>query len=1164
MKFKWTDAQEEAVYADISNTLVTAAAGSGKTQVLTGRILERIKAGQDVDRLLIVTFTNAAAAEMRGRIAKTLSEYLRQNTADTHVRRQLAMMPCANITTIHSFCLNVIRENFFELSLPADFRIGDTAENELLKLEAVDDALEELYGEAEPDFLAFADAFSSPRTDDDAVKAIMQVYSFSRSMPDPDAWLTEAENAYDPENVKISDCTEIILNSARKKLLFLAEDFKTALSHCTEINGLASYREHIENEIAEIESVIPHTERDKFRDEVLRVSTSFTRIPTLKKGTFDEEEKAYVTDVRNKVKKGVSDILGLFPEDSETAEKTLRLCGAAVRGLISAVRRFDEKYTAAKRGKNVIDYNDMEHMCISLLHKNGAPTPVAERLRDHFDEIYIDEYQDSNEAQEFIFSLISRESAGVPNIFMVGDLKQGIYGFRQASPHLFAEKKQNYKKGPGQPYRKIVLSQNFRSAEKIIDFVNLVFSSVMTPETGGVSYDAEEELIFGAKSYPSDTADVCITLAESSGSASESFLREAEVISAKIAELIKSETVFDIKSGSHRAVRFSDIAILIRNAKNKAAVLERVLTSHGIPCYTEKGSPYFENTEVKTFLSLLETIDNPRCDIPLLAVLRSPIGKFDESELAKIRLCDTENCFFDAFTACARESSDLGEKCNKFCEKLSEWRKKASEMPCGELIEFLLTDTEYIYYILADSRGKQREANLRMLCEMARMYEKTSFKGLFGFIEYISRVREKPEESNSAKIINDSHNVVKIMTIHKSKGLEFPIVFLADGTKTSGSSSDSKPPVLHKTLGISMPYFDGRMRTKRSTERFAAAKLLNALEMNSEEMRVLYVALTRPKEKLFITGYSDSLQKSKDRWRRLGKMIAEHKPLPPLSYLDCICACASLADCPPLSDGMKKLTRQKIIFDVYPSGFTAEDIRAANIKPSEINPEDAERAISYIYPHKDLLNIPTKISVTEMKRIVNLPEDERRFELFRKTEPKTPRFMLETNALNAAQRGTLIHLVMQTVSLEAETEADVKHHVRELCEKNIITEQMAKAVPCSKIALFLQSSLGKRLKKADKVYREEAFTTILNASSVIPSAPDSPILCQGIIDCYFFEGDKITLIDFKTDRVTDVEAIKNRYRTQMDTYESVLQKKYFSKIYEKFIYLFDINGIISM
>ena len=261
---------------------------------------------------------------------------------------------------------------------------------------------------------------------------------------------------------------------------------------------------------------------------------------------------------------------------------------------------------------------------------------------------------------------------------------------------------------------------------------------------------------------------------------------------------------------------------------------------------------------------------------------------------------------------------------------------------------------------------------------------------------------------------------------------------------------------------------------------------------------------------------------------------------------------------------MKKLTRQKIIFDVYPSGFTAEDIRAANIKPSEINPEDAERAISYIYPHKDLLNIPTKISVTEMKRIVNLPEDERRFELFRKTEPKTPRFMLETNALNAAQRGTLIHLVMQTVSLEAETEADVKRHVRELCEKNIITEQMAKAVPCSKIALFLQSSLGKRLKKADKVYREEAFTTILNASSVIPSAPDSPILCQGIIDCYFFEGDKITLIDFKTDRVTDVEAIKNRYRTQMDTYESVLQKKYFSKIYEKFIYLFDINGIISM
>lgn len=1163
MKFEWTPSQSEAVYADISNTLVTAAAGSGKTQVLTGRILERIKAGQEVDRLLIVTFTNAAAAEMRGRIAAALSEYLRTNPRDAHVRRQLSVMPCANITTIHSFCLNVIRENFFKLSLPADFRIGDNAENELLKLAAVNDALEELYGEADSDFLAFADAFSHARSDEDVETAIMRVYSFSRSMADPDAWLEEAAGAYDSENVKISDCTEIILNSAQKKLVFLAEELKTAILHCTEINGLLPYREHLENELAEIEAIVPHTCRDKFRKEVLRVSTSFTRIPTLKKGTFDEEESDYVKNIRNKVKKGVADILCFFPESSEESEKTLRLCGAAVRGLVSAVRRFDKKYTAAKREKNIIDYSDMEHMCISLLYENGEPTPIAESLRERFDEIYIDEYQDSNEAQEFIFSLISRERGGSPNIFMVGDLKQGIYGFRQASPRLFSEKKQTYKKGAGQPYRKIVLSRNFRSAEKIIDFVNLVFSSVMTPETGGVTYDGEEALVFGATKYPADTADVCIALSES-GSAAESVLREAEIISAKIKELTENETVFDLKNGLPRPVRFSDIAILIRNAKNKAAAIEHVLTSHGIPCYTEKGSPYFENTEVKTFLSLLEAIDNPRCDIPLLAVLRSVIGRFDEAELMKIRLFDTEGCFFDAFSACARENDDLGQRCAGFCEKLSFWRKKAAEMPCGELIEFLFDDTGYMYSILGGLRAKQREANLRMLCEMARMYEKTAFKGLFGFIEYISKVREKPEESNSAKIINDNHNVVKIMTIHKSKGLEFPIVFLAGGTKASGSPNDSKPPVLHKSLGIAMPYYDDAKRTKKPTERLVAAKLLNASEMFSEEMRVLYVALTRPKEKLFVIGCPASLQKSVEHWHRIAKMIAEHKPLPPLSYLDYVCACAALADCKPLSDGIKGLSRQKISFDVYPKGFVSEDIRHRVSENKEADCGSAEKMLTYIYPYKSLLSVPTKISVTEMKRIVNLPEDERRFELFRKTEPKTPRFMMAAAELTAARRGTLIHLVMQTVSLEAETEDDVARHVRSLCEKNIITEQMAAAVPCSKIARFLQSSLGRRLKKADRVYREEAFTTTINASAIIPSAADVPILCQGIIDCYFFEGDKITLIDFKTDRVNDIEALKKRYQTQMDTYASVLQKKYFSKIYEKFIYLFDINGIISM
>ncbi|MBO4898240.1 MAG: helicase-exonuclease AddAB subunit AddA [Clostridia bacterium] len=1160
MAIKWTEQQKAAVEAPVADILITAAAGSGKTQVLTGRILRRILDRQDITRLLIVTFTEAAAAEIRGRIAKVITDELQKNpkgTNSAHLRRQLALLPCAKISTIHSYCMGVIRENFFEAELPPSFRVADKSEAELMQLEAADSVFEKLYDEGNEDFLYFADSLSTPRSDKAALDAMLQVYKYAQSMPHPEKWLDESVLKYDintAEEYDNSECERILLENAHRRLKRDAQKLASVIS----IFNMNETDAEAQNLRTEINNILALTADNAGRDTLRAALSEQIFVSRFSFSEYSGSAKDYISKVRKSVKDSVNAVLSAFEKASEECTEDIKTAYKTAKGLAYAVRCFTEEYTALKRERGVIDFGDMEHICISLLEdENGNPSEIADIQQGMFDEIYVDEYQDSNETQEYIFSLIGGARSGRPNTFTVGDMKQGIYGFRQANPALIASKKELFREGESEKQRKIILSKNFRSCKGVIDFVNFIFENIMTKKTGGTEYDESEALCFAA-SYPKDlTPEAELHIIETTkteenqdtGEEDPSDIEaEARVIASRIKELIENEQIFDNSIGEFRKINYSDIAILLRSNNGQPTML-RALLDAGIPAYSEAGESYFETVEIKLLMSLLEIVDNPINDIPLIAVMRSPMFSFFENELAEIRTYDRYSEYFFAVCKCAEGEGDLSLKCKSFLKKLQTWREAVSRFACSELIDFLLTDSGYIDIVSGGINADEKTANLRLMVEKARMYEKSSFKGLYSFLNYMRNLKSRGSDSGEAHAITSSNSIVRIMTIHKSKGLEFPIVFLAGAGHRLSVNSKGLP--LHKKLGLGLYATDLKFRTKYETPIRRAVKIMCREDEASEEIRVLYVALTRAKERLIITGAVSSLGATLNAAKEGAALISINE-FEPVTYLQCILSCLNPLDESGLSS---KAVIKTYNISTLPELCKAEDgpgNKGLTVEPAEFK-----------YGYERLLTLPSKVTVTELKRISNIAEDDS-LELFRSPEPKTPVFLQKEGKMSAAEIGTLIHFVMQTIPLNVNSEDDVKNHIEGLKADGIITEEAAKYIPAQKILAFFESPLGQRLKNADKVYREEAFTSLCSAS-VLTKNPDDAgesILLQGIIDCYFFEGDNIVLIDFKTDKVRDKEEIKNRYKTQIDAYADVLHKKYFSKISEKFIYLFDIGDII--
>jgi len=1222
----WTEEQVRAISEDRCNLLVSAAAGAGKTAVLVERIIRKITNAEnpvDIDRLLVVTFTNAAAAEMRERIGAALSRVLEEAEVDgdlkvkKNLQRQLTLLGKSNITTIHSFCLDVIRNNFHTIDLDPAFRIADDTEALLLQLEALEELIESKY---EPencteDFLSLVECYGGSKDDNKLMDLILTIYDFVQSHPWPDIWLTDAIEAFNAaEGMDFGDTkwAEVLMKSISMELSGLQCLLEDTIKTAEREEGLSPYINTLQEDVLRIKAMQSACEGKGGWDALYREfdNLEFSRLPKCGKEAdpiIKEEVKGARDDVKGRLNRIKKDLIS---GSSEELTSDLRRLYPVMNSLGSLVSEFSDKYQDKKKQKNVIDFNDLEHYCLKVLTNRTEgevlPTQAALGLRELFEEIYIDEYQDSNLTQEVILGMVSREETGEPNIFMVGDVKQSIYRFRQAKPELFIKKLRTYSGDSQSKYRKILLNKNFRSREDIIRAVNFIFSRIMSESLGEIEYTEDEKLNAGAvyevPDFPgssvggpvelhiidsseigteeTDTTEEDFEDYEESALMLNSMQCEARVAANRIKELTADGgfMVIDKNTGEYRPAQFKDIVILMRTTKNWADVFAEELSLQGVPVFTDAGTGYFRTVEISTVLSLLQIIDNPLQDIPLLAVLRSPICGFNPEELIDIRLFDRETDFFEAMVKAAASEGELGRKAAEFLEKLEDWREKSLYLSTDELIWYLYNDTGYYSFVGAMPGGAARQANLRMLFDKARQYEESSFKGLFNFINFINKLKGNQGDLGSAKVLGEKDDVVRIMSIHKSKGLEFPIVFLCGAGKGFNLTDTAKNILLHHELGIGPDFIDHKRRIWYPSIFKQALKYKIKLESLSEEMRILYVAFTRAKEKLIITGAVKDIAKSTDRWKSSSGAITQKVPefdvLRGRSFLDWICT-ALMRD----SEGKpaEKLegvegwdirfwNREEVLRGAVVEEHGKEElIDEAALSSAEANMKDEIiKRLEWKYPYSAYEKLPVKVTVTELKRYFDTEAaDEFRIQAAPGIR-KRPRFLEETSGMTAAERGSLMHFVLQHMDFGGEvSEAGIKRQLEDMIRLELLTEVQARNVNINGIIGFLNSSLGRRMTEAGGLYREMPFTMEVECSEVFGSKAGcghegETVVLQGIIDCWFEEEGKLVLVDYKTDYVPEGEVsnIKEKYRTQIEYYARALSQITGKEISGKYIYLF--------
>lgn len=1240
---KWTNEQLQAIETRRCNLLVAAAAGSGKTAVLVERIIRIITNEEnpvDIDKLLVVTFTSAAASEMRERIASAISKSLEKSPNSKNLQRQLTLLSRANITTMHSFCLDVIKNYFYTIDLDPSFRIGDETEAILMKNEIIEELFEEYYEEDNEDFKKLIEAYSSSKDDEKLKEMILSLYRFSMSGPWPQQWLKEKAEDFNISTLEEFDKSEwvkVLRDNLRVELSGFLNMYKRAIEIINDTSGLEPYLDAFYSDYNYLENAYESLNGGLNDIYIALNSISFIKLKTVKKNQVsDENAQNAVKNIRDSVKKKVKGliestfeftpqealdgIIGVYPFMKTLASITLEF-----------LRRFDEK----KREKNILDFNDLEHLCLKILidkdeNNNIIPSKVAEHFREFFDEVLVDEYQDSNSVQETIIDLVSRRSLKEANVFMVGDVKQSIYRFRQAKPELFLDKYNKYSLKEGKSNRKIQLYKNFRSRQEVIEGVNYIFKMVMSQTVGELEYTNEETLNLGAdfKSTNDENSilggDIELHILDKSGIVKEenidvsdeesegkeeeedidAITLEAKIVSKRIKELFepkdgKKFKVFDKDTNEYRDVRYKDIVILLRATKNWAEIFLDELGSEGIPVYADTGSGYFESIEIRTIMSLLKVIDNPLQDVPMIALLRSPIVGFTAEELSDLRLLHKDLYFYEIIKEVTEGihevSEDLKFKCVSFVAALNKWRKKSIYTPIDEFIWYLYMDTAFYGYVGAMPNGKLRQANLKILFQRAKQYESTSFKGLFNFINFINKLRKSSGDMGSAKVLGENEDVVRIMSIHKSKGLEFPVVFTSGMGKQFNLIDLSNSVLYHEELGFGPSYVNLETRNSYSTLAKEAIKKRIRLETLSEEMRILYVAFTRAKEKLIITGATSNLEKSINNWVSSAALdeniILPSEVLKGKSYLDWICMAICKHVCGEKLRNVAGAGRELITSD-----FSKWDIKFWNKnllimdknlevideveeKKSIINYKEVvvdneiNRRLDYKYKFVECSMLPSNISVSDLKKKEFTYGDEIHdvVEVFKEKQVLKPKFLKEEKGLSAAERGTVIHYVMQRLNYDrVNNVTEIKEQIKEMVMDKSLTEKEASVVWHNKIYKFFESSLGKRLliayKEGRLVSRELPFFTQLSSVEYdsnlnIEIYADEKIRLQGIIDCFFEEEDGIVLLDYKTDYVDDnnINEVIQRYKLQIKYYKDALEKITGKNVKESYLYLFGID-----
>ena len=1238
----WSPEQQQAINTRKKNLLVAAAAGSGKTSVLVERIIKQVLEEKvDIDHLLIVTFTNAAAQEMRARIGQRLAEAIAARPSSQRLTKQLALLSATSISTIHAFCQKIIRHNFATIHLDPRFRMAGPQEAELLRQDALETLFATKYEQGDEDFLALANAYGTDRGDDVLQSMVLRLYEFSMSQPFPEQWLRSLASRFQLEkNVDIFAlpwirplCRAMYCDFSRaldaiERALMFAEEIGANFY----VMSLQQDRIHLET----LRHLLVERDWEGLR---LEMAKPFARLRAPR--DTEEEIKQLTKQERDRAKKIIAHVQQhFFQESAQNLIDNIRALTPTVETLVQLTLDFATTFAAKKREREVVDFHDLEHFALDILRVKKddtdalEPSPVALALREKYVEVMVDEYQDTNSAQEAILSLVSRGQ----NLFTVGDVKQSIYRFRLADPMLFQEK---YKTYPtlGEHYARINLSKNYRSRLEILTAVNFIFRNLMRESSMELAYDEAAELRQGFPyantSLKNLAGPIEVTLIDRDAEAEqedlpksgmqdaqkdaqklsdaeneeaeelEGFAVEAAYLAQRVRKMMQAGLYVWDKDlldgdyrGAYRPLHYRDMVVLLRSTVGKAEILLEAFRAADVPAYAALDGGYFEETEVRRMIALLSVIDNIRQDIPLAATLTSPLGGFTAEDLAKLRVLMPEGDLFTALQAAKEQGEEnLQRKVTAFLDNIKRWRALSRRLSVSELVWQIYRDTGYYAYAGAMPGGLLRQANLRMLSDRAEAFEKTNDRGLFRFLRFIERMRRQQTDLSSARTLGEGEDVVRVMSIHRSKGLEFPVVFLADIGKAFNLKDAQEHFLIHKDLGLGLWRVDAKQRVTYPTLAYEGIRQRILEESKAEELRILYVAMTRAKEKLVLTGSAKDLAKQAQNWTRFWD--SANRPMPAWvslearSFLDwvmtalarhkdggAIRALAGLAKgySQTFTEQQEHTFRIQIvpataIKGAHPQALQAEEIlqHLQSRTPLPSTPAKAviEQRFQWHYDERGVRNVPAKLSVTEIKRRFTL-EDHTFVPLpnQRKKNPiQRPHFLQRATKLTATEFGILMHAVFQHVNLQGDlTVEGVRKQIQQMTEKGILLPEDTARVEVQPIANFFASTLGQRLIKARKVWRELPFSRLLNANRLYPEAePAARIFTQGMMDVLFEEADgALILLDYKTDHDRDENRLRAKYLMQMQLYTEAAETIVGRRLKEKYLTLLRYGTTVQM
>lgn len=1199
----WTNEQQAAIDSRGQTLLLSAAAGSGKTAVLVERIIRRLLDKEypiDITELLVVTFTKAAAAEMRDRIGTALMKALSE-TKDPRVERQLALLPSAQISTLHAFCQHVIRKYFYTIDLDPAFSIAGEEELNLLRRQVLEDVFLSYYEDDEKASILYplADMFGSDRGDDILMDTVSRMYTYARSLAWPEHWLKEAARAYDvaPDAV-IDDMVWAgpIKDAVRRILEEDAHLYDGVLYHLRQREAFAPACDTFVAEQAALRQAAQARSWNDLSRFVRAID--FPRLKSLRK--LSDDDKAVwerCKKVRDDVKKDVIKTLQsvYFSATPEEWLDGMRAMKPVMDGLVTLTLDFAKAYGAAKKEKGWIDFSDLEHFCLQILlapdasPEHPVPSAAAEELRSQYEEVFIDEYQDTNGVQELITRLVSGED----NRFMVGDIKQSIYRFRLADPTLFLEKYQSFSRDEKAVQHCIDLGRNFRSVPVVLDAVNAVFSRAMTAEAAGMDY-GEREKLYAGRQAPDDErwiggpveVDIVPTPSdEEDDDGSTAFEKECRFIAGRIGELLASGRMAARKDGTLEPLSYRHIVVLLRSMAGKADVLIQALQEGGIPSYAEQSGGYFAAVEVQVMLALLRCIDNPEQDLAMAAVLRSPLVGLDETALAGVRLAGDGTLWqnLPAFVASLPDGVDEKEDLQQFMAAFDSWRTYSRRHGVAELLQRLYDDTAYVDFVGAMPGGDVRQANLKALYDRARQYEEAGFRGLFRYLQLMDKMKEDGLDLAPAKVVSEKEDVVRIMSIHKSKGLEFPVVFVADMGKAFNRRDTQDQILFHNRLGIGLKQYDPEWRISYPTLIWSGIAAQLRWEGTAEEERILYVAMTRARDQLILTGHSSHIDRDWQRW------TSHLNPAQAKSYFDWVMPAAlapfgAKADADYARPGAawQDAIWQVRIAKAVPAGTVEEGaydgeprleaLRRGDLTGTPV-PSWLDEQLSWQYAYPQAVRTAAKFSVSEVKRrYQELHSDELQDEAALSVPAAAvippapgeddafaalpPWLAGEEAAVSGAQRGTALHKALQYITPAADqTTATLRREIDAFVRQGLLSREEAKLVYVPVLAAFCQSDIGRRMAESPELHREYPFTVLLAGGDPLPETETGEqILIQGVIDCLFREDDAWILVDYKSDRLETADAFRRRYAVQLALYKRAVEQITHRPVEETYIY----------